>query len=136
MSTTEREQIIAQTELYIQDFFPKNIPEKYVFHDLEHTPQTVAAARSIAEGYDFTQNDLMLLQLAVWFHDTGYGEGGEGHEERSCGFATDFLKDKISSGDLAKVLGCIRATKVPQRPQNLLEQIICDADLSHLGMKT
>ena len=30
----------------------------------------------------------------------------------------------------------IRATKVPQAPQNLLEEIISDADLSHLGMDT
>jgi uncharacterized protein len=27
----------------------------------------------------------------------------------------------------------IRATKVPQQPNNLLEEIICDADLDYLG---
>jgi hypothetical protein len=28
---------------------------------------------------------------------------------------------------------CIRATRLPQKPANLLQQIICDADLFHLG---
>jgi uncharacterized protein len=31
------------------------------------------------------------------------------------------------------VMGMIRATKVPQTPQNQLEEIICDADLDYLG---
>jgi hypothetical protein len=31
------------------------------------------------------------------------------------------------------ILGLIRATKIPQNPSNLLEKIICDADLDYLG---
>jgi hypothetical protein len=46
------------------------------------------------------------------------------------------LRGKIPSDDLEAILTLIRATKVPQQPQTLLEQIICDADLSHLGMET
>jgi Family of unknown function (DUF5706) len=34
------------------------------------------------------------------------------------------------------VLACIRATRMPQSPETLLEQILCDADLSHLGLKS
>jgi len=33
------------------------------------------------------------------------------------------------------VEGCILATRIPQMPNNLLEQIVCDADLFHLGSK-
>ena len=77
---------------------------------------------------------MLLLQLATWFHDTGYSEGPEEHEERSCVNAENFLKGKIPDADLEIVKGCIRSTKVPQRPTSILEQIICDADLSHLGM--
>ncbi|MGY8712230.1 hypothetical protein RAD16_41465, partial [Bradyrhizobium sp. 18BD] len=32
-----------------------------------------------------------------------------------------------------KVLECIRSTRFPQEPTNLLEQIICDADLYHFS---
>ena len=34
-----------------------------------------------------------------------------------------------------QVEGCILATKIPQKPKTLLEQILCDADLFHLSSK-
>jgi hypothetical protein len=34
---------------------------------------------------------------------------------------------------IAKVVSCIDATSMPQHPRNLLEQILCDADLCHLA---
>lgn len=130
------EQLLRDVENHVQDFFARNIPSKYVFHDFEHTVQTVAAARNIAEGFELPDNEIILLQIATWFHDTGYSEGSQDHEERSCANAEAFLKDKLPAPDLATLLACIRATKVPQRPVTVLEQILCDADLSHLGMKS
>jgi predicted metal-dependent HD superfamily phosphohydrolase len=128
-------QLLNEAEEYVKAYFEHHISSDYVFHDLEHTAQTVAAARVLAEGNNVGQEDLLLVQIAVWFHDTGYSEGSHNHEERSCNNATQFLRGKISEEDLAKVKGCIMATKVPQHPQNTLEQIIGDADLSHLGME-
>lgn len=126
--------LLQETETFVQAFFVESVPDKYVFHNFEHTVQTVAAVKVIAEGCQISKQGIELLQLATWFHDTGYAQGPEGHEERSCNYAELFLRGKISDSDLQTVLNCIRVTKVPQQPANLLEQIICDADLSHLGM--
>jgi predicted metal-dependent HD superfamily phosphohydrolase len=128
--------LLQETEDYIEDFYKKDMPVRYVFHDLEHVVQTVAAARMLGEGFSLAENDMLLLTLAAWFHDTGYTDGPEGHEERSCSNAIDFLKNKLPQDDLDVIAGLIRATKVPQQPQTQLQQIICDADLSHLGMDT
>lgn len=133
---TADEQLLQETEVYIKDFFAEHIRPEYVFHDLEHTIQTVAAVRMIAEGFQVDQQDMLIVQLATWFHDTGYSDGPKDHEARSCVNAEAFLRGKITDDDLASVLGCIRSTKVPQQPNTLLEQIICDADLSHLGMNS
>ena len=133
---TAPEQLLHDTEAYITDFFARYISPEYVFHDLDHTVQTVAAACIIAEGFQLEERDMLLLQLATWFHDTGYAEGPQDHEERSVGNAQHFLQDKISESELTTVITCIRSTKVPQQPQNRLEEIICDADLSHLGMES
>lgn len=130
------EQLLKETEQYIAAFFADNMPSQYVFHDLEHTVQTVAAVKVIGEGFGLDKEEMGILQLAVWFHDTGYTDGPADHEERSCKNAEQYLQSKISNEALKQLLGCIRATKVPQRPTNKLEKIICDADLSHLGMKT
>jgi predicted metal-dependent HD superfamily phosphohydrolase len=128
--------VLQETEEYVQQFFNERISSKYVFHDFEHTVQTVGATRGIAEGFDLDEKDMATVVLAAWFHDTGYHDGPTGHEERSCVIATAFLQSKISEADLGKVLGCIRATRIPQSPTSVMEQVLCDADLSHLGMKT
>lgn len=133
---TSTEQLLRETEEHIKQYFADNISQDYVFHDLEHTAQTVAAARTIGEGFQISEHDMLLLVLATWFHDTGYSEGPTDHEERSCNNADHFLRGKISEDDLGTVLSCIRVTKVPQQPQTVLQQIICDADLSHLGMES
>lgn len=126
--------LLRETEEFLQQFFAENVPEKFVFHNFEHTVQTVAAVRVIAEGCQLDEKQTFLLQLATWFHDTGYAQGPDDHEERSCNNAERFLKGKISEEDLEEIKRYIRVTKVPQQPLTLAEQIICDADLSHLGM--
>lgn len=129
------EQLLQETENYITDYFAEHIRPEYVFHDLDHTVQTVAAVRTIAEGFQLDKQDMLVVQLATWFHDTGYSDGPVDHEARSCVNAEKFLRGKITQDELDSVLGCIRSTKVPQQPNNLIEQIICDGDLSHLGME-
>lgn len=129
------EQLLNEVQVYIADFFAKNVSPQFVFHDLEHTVQTVAATRTIADGFQVSATDMQTLLLATWFHDTGYADGPKDHEERSIVHATHFLEGKIPAEQMEAVHACIRATKVPQCPNSLLEQIISDADLSHLGMK-
>src|SRR5690606_37012723 len=70
-----------------------------------------------------------------YFHDIGYcGYGKEGHEERSADIAEAFLKEKmVDAKVIAAIRECILATKMPQTPKNLLEEIVCDADLFHFG---
>jgi len=131
---TSYDQLLQETENHIRDYFAANMPAEYVFHDLAHTAQTVAAVRMIGEGFELGREDMALLELATWFHDTGYSLGPADHEDRSCLQADRFLRGKISDEALQTIFNCIRATKVPQQPNTLLEQIICDADLSHLGM--
>jgi len=133
---TDHQTLLQEAETYVKAYFAENMPEKYVFHDLEHTVQTVAAARTIAQGYELSTSDANLIELATWFHDTGYAQGPEDHEERSCNNADLFLRGRLPESELDTIKSCIRSTKVPQKPISLYDQIICDADLSHLGMKS
>lgn len=134
--TATTAQLLPETEQYIREYFAQHISLEYVFHDLDHTVQTVAAARIIGEGFELDERNMTLLQLAAWFHDTGYSEGPKAHEERSCNNADRYLRGNIPPEDIQIVQGIIRATKVPQQPDTLLEKIVCDADLSHLGMES
>jgi predicted metal-dependent HD superfamily phosphohydrolase len=83
------------------------------------------------------EEGIEVVMLAAWFHDTGYTEKYRGHEEISVRIATEFLRGQQYPEEKIRLLtGCIRATKIPQQPHNLLEEIVADADLSGLGRKS
>jgi predicted metal-dependent HD superfamily phosphohydrolase len=73
------------------------------------------------------------LKTAAVFHDSGFLFVYKGHEEKGCEIASESLRNVFSEEDIKKVRGMIMATKIPQSPNTLLEQIICDADLDYLG---
>ncbi len=126
--------ILAEAKEYVSSYFKAKLPEEYVYHDWGHTTQVVKACRALGEAYHLSEDDLTALELAAWFHDLGYTEGPKDHEERSAQHLAKYAADKnIDENILTNAQACIRATKMPQQPQKLLEQIICDADLSHLG---
>ncbi len=128
--------ILKEAEAYVEQFYKERIPEQYVYHNFGHTCDVAEAVQLIGAGYELSEDEFDILQLAAWFHDTGYDKGPDMHEERSCEQAKAFLmKRDYSPENLKKVLSCIMATTMDYKPQNLLEMIIRDADVSHLGSK-
>lgn len=133
MAQTHQE-IISLAKAHVIEFYNKNIGAEYVFHDVQHVKNVVEAVQLIGKACGVNGRQLELLQMAAWFHDTGYIEGAEGHEERSCKFAVEFFsKHQVLEQELDVITRCIMATKLPFKPKDLVEEIICDADLSHLG---
>jgi predicted metal-dependent HD superfamily phosphohydrolase len=105
------------------------------YHNAIHTEKVVEAAHKIASHYELNDHDNFVVMVAAWFHDLGYYSGeGHGHEQRGADMAMEFLKDEnVDKATLTQIKKCIMATQMPQKPNSLLEQIVCDADLFHLG---
>ena len=102
---------------------------------MSHTTEVVEVSDKIALDEKLSDEDKEILLIAAWFHDTGHFSCCNGHEDQSVKFAMEFLKkESYPKQKIERIVGCIRATKIPQNPSNKLEQIICDADLQHLGM--
>jgi predicted metal-dependent HD superfamily phosphohydrolase len=128
------ESLIASAELFVRQIFAEQIPVAYKFHDLHHTIGVVNAVRAISANYDLDEIQQTGLQISAWFHDTGYSRQYDQHENASVQIATDFLRVRQVGDDLIKIVaGCIHATRMPQSPATLAEEILCDADLYHLG---
>lgn len=129
--------LISAAEQYVVNLFSEKIGKDFSFHSFNHTREVVLHTELIAGNYELTEEDHTALVLAAWFHDTGYSSGlNKVHEEESQKIATSFLREHRATQSLIdKVNGCIIATRMPQSPTNLIEQIICDADLFHLGTK-
>ena len=123
--------IIKLIDNYITGIFSGDTDKELLYHDLTHTQQVVANAAKIATHYKLDEKDYFIVIAAAWFHDIGYFVGNSsGHELIGAEMAASFLKDKgIDEETITSVKNCIMATKMPQAPATLLEQIVCDADL-------
>jgi len=104
------------------------------YHNLSHTIDVMEQVEIIAKQEQINdKHDLLLLKTAAVFHDSGFLVIYKNHEEKSCDIASKSLKNVFNEEDIKKICGMIMATKIPQTPHTLLEQIICDADLDYLG---
>jgi predicted metal-dependent HD superfamily phosphohydrolase len=127
--------LLEAVEAYVEQFIQDEVDPEFVYHNFQHTCAVVGAAKELVEHYDVSDKDRLAIILSAWFHDTGYSGGWEGHEERSIVNAKAWLDAQgVEDSDLiANVVGAIRATKMEAKPTNFLEEIVADADLSHLG---
>ena len=126
--------IIEKVEKYASEILKKDVGEEWTYHDHYHTSRVVEAVKVIGNESGVSEDDLEILTIAAWFHDTGYRGGCHKHEERGALCAREYLESvDYPNESILKVEGCIMATQMPQNPTNLLEEVMCDADLHHLA---
>lgn len=127
--------LLEQAEHYVRTLYDTQMSEKLYYHNLRHTEKVVEAATQIAQHYQLSDVDFFTVCVAAWFHDIGYLNGtGQGHEERGARMAQSYLEGTgLEFGVIESIKRCIIATQLPQRAVGLTEQIVCDADLYHLG---
>lgn len=105
------------------------------YHGLHHTMDVLRMAGFICENEGVNGHELTLVKTAALFHDAGFVKNKHiGHEHEGCLMVRDCLpKFAYPAEDIEVICGMIMATKIPQSPQNRLEEILCDADLDYLG---
>ncbi|MEO6314095.1 MAG: HD domain-containing protein [Chitinophagaceae bacterium] len=122
-------------ETFVTKLFTSPPAPQYPYHNLKHTASVVEHAKEIGHFYKLTPQDISVLVIAAWFHDTGQLSGPmEGHEDKSRLIMFNFMSGfQIPDEIVAEAGNCILATKVNAMPANLVEKIICDADTYHFG---
>jgi predicted metal-dependent HD superfamily phosphohydrolase len=127
--------LYKKTEQHVTELFNNNKNPALVFHNLDHTKSVVERTKEIAGHYYLSENDMLVVYLAAWFHDTGYMfTDAEHHEEKSVELMKDFMKLYSPDETLLQMIEeCIMATRPPLQHDSLLKQIICDADTYHFG---
>jgi uncharacterized protein len=104
------------------------------YHCLTHTLDVYESAKKLGTLENITGSDLILLETAALFHDTGFLAGYKDHEEQSVNVVKKVLPGfGYTAGEVEIISNMILATRLPQKPVTLLEKILCDADLDYLG---
>lgn len=120
---------------YALDKLARELPPYTIYHCLEHTRDHVApTVKRLAELEGIKGMDLILLMTAAYFHDIGFVESCDDHEEIGARIAKQVLPEFGYQPQHIEVIAkIIMSTKLPQSPQSHLEEIIADADLDSLG---
>lgn len=124
----------AGAEGYIKNRLQTELPAHLHYHSYEHTIDVVSSALQIAEKEHIHPDDMKYLRLGAWWHDSGFILDEKNHEWQGCEIAkAELPRYGFNQDDIEIICGLIMATRVPQSPQNRLEEILCDADLDYLG---
>ncbi len=125
---------LDQTKKFVVDLMTTQLADKYVYHNLQHTMDVVNAAQEIATHCAVPEPDVEVLLTAAYLHDIGYTRHNEHHEDHSISISKEFLGEiGLDQAYIDGVVACIEATKMPQNPKNLIQKVLCDADLFHLS---
>ncbi len=128
--------IVKKVQKFARNFLEQHIDKEYVFHSKQHTIEVVAAGTQLAQDYQLPEEEVENIQIALWFHDLGFSEGWNEHESRSAELAGNFLTEEgLEPERIAAIQSLIRVTHREAMPSNVHEEIIKDADTSHIGTK-
>lgn len=127
-------ELLGKVGGYVRAYIEEHANPGLLYHNIAHTERVVAAATDIGRHYGLGGRDLFVVLAAAWFHDIGYYDDINHHEQVGAARAEVFLKGEgVDDDTVAAVTAAIMATRVPQSPSSQLEQIVCDADLYHFG---
>jgi class 3 adenylate cyclase len=118
----------------ILDKLEKELPGYLYYHNVKHTVDVVTEVELIGWAEGVSDEDILVLKTAALFHDAGHTVAYDDHEYHGTVLARGILPQYgYNEAQVEQICEVIMATKMPPNPKNLLEKIICDADLDYLG---
>jgi adenylate cyclase len=118
----------------ILDKLEMDLPGHLFYHNVKHTVDVVTEVELIGWAEGCSDEEILLLKTAALFHDAGHIVAYDNHEFYSTEIARKMLPEfNYTSDQIEQICAVIMSTKLPPKPTNLLENIICDSDLDYLG---
>ena len=119
---------------HISGKLKNELSKNLYYHRFHHTLDVLQAGIKLAKLEGLPKKETEILKTAILFHDAGFTKVYQNHEKISIDIAKKTLPEfGYDDATVAAIAARIRATKIPQSPQNVSEKIICDADLDYLG---
>ena len=110
------------------------LSDKLYYHGKRHTLDVLNITEELCSIEKIDRYHTVLLKTAALLHDIGFTRNNQNHEQIGCEITREFLPTfGYTNGEIEIICSMIMATKIPQSPKNIFEEIICDADLDYLG---
>jgi class 3 adenylate cyclase len=118
----------------ILDKLEMDLPGYLFYHNVKHTVDVVTEVELIGWAEGCSDEEILLLKTAALFHDAGHIVAYDNHEFYGTQIAKEMLPGfNYTPDQIERICSIILSTKLPPKPTNLLENIICDSDLDYLG---
>ncbi len=126
--------VIEAVRQYVLELLATRLDPQLRYHNLAHTISVRDAALELGRHAGLSADELEVLELAAWFHDTGFVEATDGHEEVSKRIAREFLSARgYPEARIRQVERLIEVTRLDEVPRTRLEKLMKDADLNNLA---
>jgi uncharacterized protein len=130
-----------QARKYALERLEHDLSPRFFYHSLVHTrDDVVLATERLANQSKLSEFEGKLVLTAAYFHDLGFARlpdvdpRGNQHELLSAQIAQEILPTfGYRKSQVDAICKMIMATRLPQSPATLLEEILADADLDSLG---
>ncbi len=121
---------------FITSKLESELSDKLTYHSVHHTLHVLKLCNQYIKRMHIEAHDAYLLRTAALMHDTGFIWDFDMHENASINYTIKLLPAwNYSDHEINMIIEMINATKKPQTPSNILEQILADSDLDYLGTK-
>ena len=118
----------------ILDKLEMDLPGYLFYHNVKHTVDVVTEVELIGWAEGCSDEEILLLKTAALFHDAGHVISYDNHELYGTQIAKEMLPAySYTPEQIETISSLIMSTKLPPKPTNLLENIMCDSDLDYLG---
>lgn len=128
--------LAVEASSFVYELLRERLPESILFHNYRYTVDVANSVRQIGKKSDLDDDELELVTIAAWFHNTGFTEGTNGHVDASVRIAAGFLEaHEVGDEDIARIASLIRIAHGESEPETDAERVMQDAARAYLGRK-
>lgn len=126
--------IIKSVSEFVTKLLNENLPSEFTYHNLIHAREVFEAVTELGENCGLQDEELEIIQVAAWFHDTGFIKSYPDHENKSVEIMKEFLGNiQYPDKKIDRITEIIIMTEMTNYPFSLSDKIIKDADILHIG---
>ncbi|HIH14932.1 MAG TPA: hypothetical protein HA360_05425 [Nanoarchaeota archaeon] len=125
--------VVYQDERNLMSLVGAMMPD-LPYHNFGHAVDVYLASMRLAKLSSLSPEQTLIVGSAGLLHDAILIPTAKDNEERTAEFARRYLPGiGYSTRQIEQIASLILATKIPTAPKNILQEILCDADLDNLG---